>query len=172
MENRARDVECNSLWLVPGREVEVMNEPEILPTLRAGDAARERIITRLSDALVSGHLDQGEYEVRLDVAVTSRTHAQLDRLVSDLPDVLQPAQQASRPIRNLRRPGNVRTALEAGAVTAGIVLGAALMLVSVILFSDYAWGAVLFLGGFFPWIVGLGFMGKVTRRSRARRRCP
>jgi hypothetical protein len=53
--------------------------------LRASDADRERIATRLRHAATEGRLWPDELEDRLEVALSARTYGELDRVVSDLP---------------------------------------------------------------------------------------
>ncbi|MGW7415769.1 DUF1707 SHOCT-like domain-containing protein [Streptomyces sp. NPDC054863] len=56
-----------------------------LPELRASDADRERIAEVLRDAVAEGRLDMEEFDERLGAAYTSRTQAELQLLVRDLP---------------------------------------------------------------------------------------
>jgi Domain of unknown function (DUF1707) len=58
-------------------------------TLRASDADREAVTTRLHEAAVEGRLDADELEERLHLALRARTYGELRRLVADLP--AQPA---------------------------------------------------------------------------------
>jgi Domain of unknown function (DUF1707) len=53
--------------------------------IRASDEDRELIADRLREATGEGRLLPAELEDRLTVALTARTHGQLDGLVSDLP---------------------------------------------------------------------------------------
>jgi hypothetical protein len=54
-------------------------------TLRASDADREAITTRLHEAAVEGRLEPHELEERLHLALRARTYGDLKRLVDDLP---------------------------------------------------------------------------------------
>jgi hypothetical protein len=54
-------------------------------TLRASDADREAITTRLHEAAVEGRLEPDELEERLHLALRARTYGELKRLVADLP---------------------------------------------------------------------------------------
>jgi hypothetical protein len=54
-------------------------------TLRASDADREAVTTRLHEAAVEGRLDADELEERLHLALRARTYGELRRLVADLP---------------------------------------------------------------------------------------
>lgn len=53
--------------------------------MRASDADREAVAERLRAALDEGRLDLGEYDERLQRAYTSKTYAELDGLLADLP---------------------------------------------------------------------------------------
>ncbi|MFG2717164.1 DUF1707 domain-containing protein [Streptomyces sp. NPDC048416] len=53
--------------------------------MRASDAERERVAERLREAVAEGRLDMEEFEQRLEVAYTARTHGELEPLVRDLP---------------------------------------------------------------------------------------
>jgi DNA polymerase/3'-5' exonuclease PolX len=59
---------------------------EELPVLRASDAERDQIVARLRDASVEGRLTLEEFTERMTSAYESRTHAELDVLVRDLPE--------------------------------------------------------------------------------------
>lgn len=53
--------------------------------MRAADADRDRVMGFLSTAYGEGRLTKDEYDARVESALTARTYADLDRLVSDLP---------------------------------------------------------------------------------------
>ncbi len=55
------------------------------PSLRASDADRERVAEQLRDHYAAGRLDDDELSSRLDAVYASRTTAELDRLLTDLP---------------------------------------------------------------------------------------
>ena len=61
--------------------------------LRAGDADREKVAERLRIALEEGRLNLHEYDERLRDAFSSKTYADLDKLLADLPNVTPPSQQ-------------------------------------------------------------------------------
>jgi hypothetical protein len=67
---------------------------ELGPTLRIGDADRERVAERLRKAAGEGRLAADELEERLEAAFAARTEAELAPLVADLP-----AEQRRRPRR-------------------------------------------------------------------------
>src|SRR3712207_1062479 len=62
-----------------------MSEQPDPPVLRASDADREVVVSRLHTALSEGRLDAGEFAERAEAAYAVATRAELDRLVADLP---------------------------------------------------------------------------------------
>ncbi|QVQ50610.1 DUF1707 and DUF2154 domain-containing protein [Spiractinospora alimapuensis] len=55
------------------------------PEVRASDAERDALVTRLGEAMAEGRLDVAEYEERVDVALAARSRGELERLTDDLP---------------------------------------------------------------------------------------
>jgi uncharacterized protein DUF1707/cell wall-active antibiotic response 4TMS protein YvqF len=55
------------------------------PALRASDAERERVVARLRDASAEGRLTLEEFVERMTSAYESLTHAELEKLLRDLP---------------------------------------------------------------------------------------
>jgi Domain of unknown function (DUF1707)/Domain of unknown function (DUF4190) len=53
--------------------------------IRAADADRDHVAGILSTAYTEGRLSKDEYDARLDAALSARTYADLDHIVSDLP---------------------------------------------------------------------------------------
>ena len=53
--------------------------------LRVGDADRDRVAGILSTAYSEGRLSRDEYDARLESALSARTYADLDHVVTDLP---------------------------------------------------------------------------------------
>jgi Domain of unknown function (DUF1707)/Domain of unknown function (DUF4190) len=53
--------------------------------LRAADADRDRVAGWLGTAYSEGRLSKDEYDARLESALSARTYADLDQLVTDLP---------------------------------------------------------------------------------------
>jgi len=53
--------------------------------MRASDADRDRVVELLNLAYSEGRLSKEEYDARLDSAMSARTFADLDLLVTDLP---------------------------------------------------------------------------------------
>ena len=62
-------------------------------TLRASDADRETVTTRLHQAAVEGRLEPEELEERLHLALRARTYGELRRLVADLPAKAAPCRR-------------------------------------------------------------------------------
>lgn len=53
--------------------------------MRAADADRDRAVGFLTTAFTEGRLGKDEYDARLETALSARTYAELDRVVTDLP---------------------------------------------------------------------------------------
>jgi Domain of unknown function (DUF1707)/Domain of unknown function (DUF4190) len=53
--------------------------------MRAADADRDRVVEFLNTAYSEGRLSKDEYDDRLESALSARTYADLDQLVTDLP---------------------------------------------------------------------------------------
>ena len=53
--------------------------------LRAADADRDRAVSFLTTAYTEGRLSKDEYDTRLESALSARTYADLDQVVTDLP---------------------------------------------------------------------------------------
>jgi hypothetical protein len=89
--------------------------PNVLPTLRASDADRNAVAERLRDAFADGRLDEEEFDVRMQRALSARTRQDLEGLLGDLGMVGSPlpepqaAPAAAHPVdpaaRNLPRHG-------------------------------------------------------------------
>src|SRR3984885_11778798 len=60
-------------------------DPPSSPALRASDSDRDRVIELLRAAVADGRLDPGEFDERLDAALTARTIDALAPLPADLP---------------------------------------------------------------------------------------
>ncbi len=83
------------------------------PHLRAADADRAAVVTRLDESLTDGRLTLAEYEDRSARAHAARTHGELAELTADLP----------HPVPGPARPGPRRSAVHR-AVHAGACHGA------------------------------------------------
>ena len=65
--------------------------------LRAADADRDRVAGMLGTAYAEGRLSKDEYDARLETALSARTYADLDQVVTDLPvQVAVPGPLATR----------------------------------------------------------------------------
>jgi hypothetical protein len=53
--------------------------------MRTSDVDRDRVVERLNVAFSEGRLSRDEYDVRLENALSARTYADLDQIVTDLP---------------------------------------------------------------------------------------
>jgi hypothetical protein len=105
-------------------------------SLRASDADREEIVTRLHKAATEGRIGADELEHRVTAALRARTYAELDATVADLP-----RQPGRRPRPDARRRSSAGWALTVVkdhpllllfvipvlAVTAAMVLAATVM---------------------------------------------
>ena len=54
-------------------------------SMRASNAERDAVAGRLQDAFAEGRLDDDEFDERMRAALTAKTHAELDRVLTDLP---------------------------------------------------------------------------------------
>jgi hypothetical protein len=55
------------------------------PVVRASDADREAVVTRLQSAVAEGRIDLDEFSRRVDAAYAAATTDELDVLLADLP---------------------------------------------------------------------------------------
>lgn len=105
-------------------------------SLRASDADREEIVTRLHKAATEGRIASDELEQRVAAALKARTYADLDATVADLPR--QPSRRPGRDVRRRPTAGWALTvvkqyplllvlALPVVAVTAAMILAATVM---------------------------------------------
>jgi hypothetical protein len=62
-----------------------MDLPDERGKMRAADADRDRVAGFLNTAYTEGRLSREEYDARLDSALSARTYADLDQVVTDLP---------------------------------------------------------------------------------------
>ena len=73
--------------------------------LRAADADRDRVAGMLGTAYAEGRLSKDEYDARLETALSARTYADLDQVVTDLPVRLTVPDPAARPVLATRTNG-------------------------------------------------------------------
>jgi DUF1707 SHOCT-like domain/Domain of unknown function (DUF4190) len=59
--------------------------PDERGKMRAADTDRDRVAGLLGTAYTEGRLSKGEYDARLESAMSARTYADLDLVVADLP---------------------------------------------------------------------------------------
>lgn len=69
---------------LPPQDPPPEREPDILQTTRASHADRDAVNRQLQDAFADGRLDEDEFDVRMQRALTARTRGDLDRLLVDL----------------------------------------------------------------------------------------
>ena len=78
--------------------------------LRAADADRQFVADLLRTALNEGRLSLSEYDDPLKEAYAAKTYGDLDRLLSDLPTVVQQAHAQVAPVADAPRPTPLRPA--------------------------------------------------------------
>ncbi len=104
--------------------------------LRAADADRDRAAGMLGAAYSEGRLSRDEHDARLDAALSARTYADLDQVLTDLP--AEPATPAS-PARtsgqavSARTSGQAVSARPSGLAVAGLALGWAVVILGIAL---------------------------------------
>ncbi len=69
--------------------------------MRAADADRDRVVEFLNMAYSEGRLSKDEYDGRLENALSARTYADLDQLVTDLPAALATAVAPVAPVAKI-----------------------------------------------------------------------
>ena len=73
--------------------------------MRAADADRDRVAGILGTAYSEGRLSRDEYDARLESALSARTYADLDHLVTDLPAAQATGPSPAATTMVTRRPG-------------------------------------------------------------------
>ncbi len=74
--------------------------------MRASNADRDRVVEFLNAAYSEGRLSKDEYDGRLENALSARTYADPDQIVTDLPAAPAAVVAASSvPVTTRRRPG-------------------------------------------------------------------
>ncbi|MFB4317895.1 DUF1707 and DUF4870 domain-containing protein [Actinomadura sp. 21ATH] len=61
-----------------------MNSGYAAPELRVSDAERESVVERLQEAYAEGRLEHSEFDMRMHLAMTSKTRGDLDAVTRDL----------------------------------------------------------------------------------------
>jgi hypothetical protein len=82
--------------------------------IRASDQERDAVVQRVQQAFAEGRLDDTEFDQRMRAALTARTHADLEALLTDLP-----AASAQAPAAAGRGPGRFAIALKGSVRRAG-----------------------------------------------------
>ena len=85
--------------------------------LRASDRERDAVVQRVQQAFAEGRLDDTEFDERMRAALTARTHADLDALLTDLP--AETAAPGAAPAAAGRGPGRVAIALKSSVRRGG-----------------------------------------------------
>jgi uncharacterized Tic20 family protein len=88
--------------------------------LRVSHAEREPVVDRLQQAYAEGRLDKPELELRLHLAMTAKTRADLDVVLADLAPPAAPTRSA-RPISAMEDPTAEQRLLAALPHVLGIV---------------------------------------------------
>jgi hypothetical protein len=83
---------------------------------RASDRERDAVLQRVQEAFAEGRLDDTEFDERMRAALTARTHAELDALLSDLP---APTVASGTAPAISRGPGRYAIALKSSVQRAG-----------------------------------------------------
>jgi hypothetical protein len=78
------------------------------PDIRASDAERERVATRLREYAAEGRLDVDELDERLQQAYSARTRGELERLTTDLPSAPAPQPRPPAQPADAQRSWGVR----------------------------------------------------------------
>ena len=94
--------------------------PETSPAVRASDRERDAVVQRVQQAFAEGRLDDTEFDERMRAALTARTHADLDVLLSDLPaETSAPVPAPAAAGRGSSGPGRLAIALKSSVRRGG-----------------------------------------------------
>jgi hypothetical protein len=86
--------------------------------LRASNVEREAAASQLQDAFAEGRLDDAEFDERMRAALTARTHAELDAVLTDLPAVAGVSGARPAPVSGVA-PGRLAVAYKGTVRRAG-----------------------------------------------------
>ena len=75
----------NDTTLIPGNDTPPLAAGGEREKMRAADVDRDHVVEVLNTAYSEGRLSEDEYDGRLENALSARTYADLDQLVTDLP---------------------------------------------------------------------------------------
>lgn len=98
--------------------------------IQASRADRERVIDQLKVAFVEDRLTKGEFDVRVGLAFTSRTYAELAALTADLPAGLTSAQPLRKPARVHSRPSMNKAVTGTACMIVAVQVGMAAALLT------------------------------------------
>ena len=87
-------------------------------SMRASNAERDAVAGRLQDAFAEGRLDDTEFDERMRAALTATTHAELDRVLTDLPAVAGAPGARPAPVTGVA-PGRLAVAYKGTVRRAG-----------------------------------------------------
>jgi Domain of unknown function (DUF1707) len=87
-------------------------------SMRASNAERDAVAGRLQDAFAEGRLDDTEFDERMRAALTATTHAELDRVLTDLPAVAGTPGARPAPVAGVA-PGRLAVAYKGTVRRAG-----------------------------------------------------
>jgi hypothetical protein len=113
-----------------------MSGPTDPGSLRAGNADREQVVTRLHKAFEEGRLDVTELDERIAAAYAAKTMGELVPLTADLPSSQTPARVSNLPAK----PATDRE-VERGTQRAAIGGTLGLFLVNVIIWAAVSLGS-------------------------------
>jgi Domain of unknown function (DUF1707)/2TM domain len=125
--------------------------------LRASDADRERVADRLRAAAGEGRLTSDELEERMERALSARTEAELEPLVSDLPALPGP-----------RRPP-ARRVWDNEHVRAYVAVNVMLVAIWALTGAGYFWPIWPILGWGVGVVADAGRLGRPCRRRYSKR---
>jgi cation transport ATPase len=118
-------------------------------SLRASDADREEIVSRLHKAATEGRIAAEELEQRVSAALTARTYSDLDATVADLPR--QPSRRSRRDVRHRTTAGWAFALVKQYPLLLLLVLPVLAVTAAMLLAATVMWAVlmvvVLVLGG-------------------------
>jgi hypothetical protein len=86
--------------------------------MRAADVDRDHVADVLKKAYVEGRLTKDEYDARLDTALSARTFADLDQIVTDLPAPMTTV--ATPPMTTVASPAPATNGLAVASLACGL----------------------------------------------------
>jgi Domain of unknown function (DUF1707) len=110
----------------PGEQMAAAGHGRLL----ASHADREQVIDQLKAAFVQDRVTRDEFDVRVGLAFTSRTWAELAALTADIPAGLTAAQPLRKPARVHRRPSMNRAVTGTACMIVAAQMGMAAALLA------------------------------------------